>query len=75
MIMNNETAKREEFVSFHIDEELESKIYHTYMKYHKEHTYEHVVAVATQAIELARKFQLDSKKCMIASLLHDISPL
>lgn len=62
-------------VSFHIDDELESKIYHTYIKYHKEHTYNHVVAVAKVAAKLAEKYHLDIKKCVIASLLHDISAI
>lgn len=62
-------------ISFHVDDELESKIYHTYIKYHKEHTYNHVVAVAKVAAKLAEKYHLDIKKCVIASLLHDISAI
>ena len=62
-------------VSFHINDELESKIYHTYIKYHKEHTYNYFVAVAKVAAKLAEKYRLDIKKCVIASLLHDISAI
>lgn len=63
------------FVSFHVNDELELKIYHTYMQYHKEHTYDHVVSVAKVAANLAHRFHLDISKCIIASLLHDISAI
>lgn len=63
------------YVSFNIDDELELKIYYTYIKYHKEHTYDHVVSVARVATKLAEKYHLDIKKCVIASLLHDISAI
>lgn len=62
-------------ISFHVDDELELKIYHTYMQYHKEHTYNHVVGVAKVAANLAHRFDLDISKCIIASLLHDISAI
>ena len=49
------------------------KIRQTYVRHGCQHTYQHVCQVAEVAIELAKKYELNIEKCIIASLLHDIS--
>ena len=46
-----------------------------YLKHRCQATYDHVVKVAIVASKLAKKYQLDTKKCYLASLLHDISAI
>lgn len=67
--------KVKEFVSYNINTQLELKIYNTYLKYHKEKTYNHVLNVANVSISLAKKYQLNVEKCILGSLLHDISAI
>lgn len=46
-----------------------------YLKHRCQATYDHVVKVAIVASKLVKKYQLDTKKCYLASLLHDISAI
>lgn len=52
---------------------IKDKIKQTYMIYQKDNTYKHVVSVACMASELANQYDLNVEKCILASLLHDIS--
>lgn len=56
-----------------MNENTLEKIKETYLKHGKEKTYHHVVEVMNVAIDLAKKYNLDKNKCILASLLHDIS--
>lgn len=54
---------------------LEQEIKNLYYRYEKMKTYKHVEDVSKVAAKLAKKYHLDVDKCVIASLLHDISAI
>lgn len=74
--MDYKNLKQEEkqMIFYHdIEKDDLEKIRQTYVRHGCQHTYQHVCQVAEVAIELAKKYELNIEKCIIASLLHDIS--
>lgn len=56
-----------------MNKEILEKIKKTYFQYKKQKTYEHVIQVRNVSLKLAKRYNLDKNKCILASLLHDIS--
>lgn len=58
-----------------MNEKVLEKIKETYLKYGKQKTYKHVADVMHVALKMAKRHDLDENKCILASLLHDISAI
>lgn len=58
-----------------MDERMLEKIKNTYKEYDKCITYNHVVRVGKVARQIAKKYDLDENKILLASLLHDVSAI
>lgn len=58
-----------------MNEDVLEKIKETYLNHGKQKTYKHVVDVMHLALKIAKKYDLDENKCILASLLHDISAI